>query len=152
MGANRSLLLFVPVHQAITHRTEPGDAGTRFWTNKLSSLLFWDIQACPSASSGSLHHLQIIREFVSDAGSGSPECSCSRRISEFAAAITNFPLESSSHLKHYAKTRFAAHHAVVSFCSLVQRVFFDHWQHPADLAEPERVFGIDGRATRPALN
>ena len=56
------------------------------------------------------------------------------------------------HLEHHAKTRFAAHHAVVSLWSTVQGVFFDHWQHSADLAELKSVFGIDGRATRPAVN
>jgi len=55
-------------------------------------------------------------------------------------------------LEHHAKTRFAAHHAVVSLCSTVQGVFFDHWQHSADLAELKSVFGIDGGATRPAVN
>ena len=55
-------------------------------------------------------------------------------------------------LEHHAKTRFAAHHAVVSLWSTVQGVFLDHWQHSADLAELKSVFGIDGRATRPAVN
>src|SRR5215469_4281734 len=32
---NRSLPLFVPVNQDITHTTKPRDAGTRFWTYKL---------------------------------------------------------------------------------------------------------------------
>src|SRR5271157_4076303 len=50
---------------------------------------------------------------------------------------------SRSHLEHHAKTRFAAHHAVVSLCSTVQGVFFDHWQHSADLAKLKSVFGID---------
>src|SRR6516165_12401702 len=50
---------------------------------------------------------------------------------------------SSSHLEHYAKACFAAHHAVVSFGSAVQRVFFDQGKDAAGFAEPEGVFGVD---------
>ena len=57
-----------------------------------------------------------------------------------------------SHGEHDAELGFAAHHAGVGFAGFRERIFFNHGAHAAQFGEAERIFGVGGDSSRPALD